>query len=120
MGPPTCGTGGTPGVTIGQTCMSPIRAAKGITDLLTISLLKFLAKDPDGVRLDHFRGGKLGERRRDELRFMGNQMAPLEHLAIERYRCDAFNQSRLHDNFRPVICSVKWTIPRVQYPDLRV
>src|SRR5262245_46995007 len=26
-GPPTCGTGGTPGVTIGQTCMSPTRAA---------------------------------------------------------------------------------------------
>ena len=27
MGPPTCGIGGTPGVTIGQTCMSPTRAA---------------------------------------------------------------------------------------------
>ena len=27
MGPPTCGMGGTPGVTIGQTCISPRRAA---------------------------------------------------------------------------------------------
>ncbi len=27
IGPPTCGTGGVPGVTIGQVCMSPIRAA---------------------------------------------------------------------------------------------
>lgn len=27
MGPPTCGTGGTPGVTIGQVCMSPALAA---------------------------------------------------------------------------------------------
>jgi hypothetical protein len=30
IGPPTCGTGGTPGVTIGQTCMSVMRAAGGI------------------------------------------------------------------------------------------
>jgi hypothetical protein len=30
IGPPTCGTGGTPGVTIGQVCMSPILAAGGI------------------------------------------------------------------------------------------
>ncbi len=29
-GPPTCGIGGTPGVTIGQTCRSVILAAKGI------------------------------------------------------------------------------------------
>lgn len=27
IGPPTCGIGGTPGVTIGQTCISPTRAA---------------------------------------------------------------------------------------------
>jgi hypothetical protein len=27
MGPPTCGIGGTPGVTIGQVCMSVILAA---------------------------------------------------------------------------------------------
>lgn len=27
IGPPTCGIGGTPGVTIGQTCMSLTRAA---------------------------------------------------------------------------------------------
>jgi hypothetical protein len=26
-GPPTCGIGGVPGVTIGQACQSPIRAA---------------------------------------------------------------------------------------------
>ena len=30
IGPPTCGIGGTPGVTIGQTCISPMRAAGGI------------------------------------------------------------------------------------------
>lgn len=30
IGPPTCGTGGVPGVTIGQTCRSVIRAAGGI------------------------------------------------------------------------------------------
>src|SRR6202044_698215 len=30
IGPPTWGTGGTPGVIIGQTCKSPIRAAGGI------------------------------------------------------------------------------------------
>jgi hypothetical protein len=30
IGPPTCGIGGTPGVTIGQVCMSPILAAGGI------------------------------------------------------------------------------------------
>ena len=30
IGPPTCGIGGTLGVTIGQTCISPIRAAGGI------------------------------------------------------------------------------------------
>jgi hypothetical protein len=29
-GPPTCGTGGVPGVAIGQVCMSPTRAAGGI------------------------------------------------------------------------------------------
>src|SRR5262245_22637539 len=29
-GPPTCGTGGVPGVTIGQVCISPTRAAGGI------------------------------------------------------------------------------------------
>src|SRR5215212_1590969 len=28
-GPPTCGIGGVPGVCIGQTCMSPTRAAGG-------------------------------------------------------------------------------------------
>ena len=27
IGPPTCGMGGTPGVTIGHTCISPILAA---------------------------------------------------------------------------------------------
>jgi hypothetical protein len=27
IGPPTCGMGGTPGVTMGQTCISPTRAA---------------------------------------------------------------------------------------------
>lgn len=27
IGPPTCGTGGVPGVTIGQVCISPTRAA---------------------------------------------------------------------------------------------
>jgi hypothetical protein len=27
MGPPTCGIGGVPGVTIGHVCMSPTRAA---------------------------------------------------------------------------------------------
>jgi len=32
IGPPTCGIGGTPGVTIGQTCMSVSRAAGGIYD----------------------------------------------------------------------------------------
>lgn len=32
IGPPTCGMGGTAGVTIGQTCMSVIRAAGGIGD----------------------------------------------------------------------------------------
>jgi hypothetical protein len=31
IGPPTCGTGGTPGVTIGHVCMSPTLAAGGIT-----------------------------------------------------------------------------------------
>ena len=30
IGPPTWGTGGTPGVTIGQVCRSPTRAAGGI------------------------------------------------------------------------------------------
>ena len=30
IGPPTCGTGGVPGVTIGQTCRSPTRAAGGM------------------------------------------------------------------------------------------
>jgi hypothetical protein len=30
-GPPTCGMGGTPGVTIGHSCISVKRAAKGIT-----------------------------------------------------------------------------------------
>src|SRR5947209_7353389 len=30
IGPPTCGIGGTPGVTIGQTCMSVSRAAGGM------------------------------------------------------------------------------------------
>ncbi|MEM9928489.1 MAG: hypothetical protein AAF840_01595 [Bacteroidota bacterium] len=31
MGPPTCGMGGKPGVTIGQVCISVRRAAGGIT-----------------------------------------------------------------------------------------
>jgi hypothetical protein len=35
IGPPTWGTGGTPGVTIGQTCMSPRRAA-GIPPIKTV------------------------------------------------------------------------------------
>jgi hypothetical protein len=30
IGPPTWGMGGTPGVTIGQTCMSVMRAAGGM------------------------------------------------------------------------------------------
>jgi len=30
IGPPTCGTGTGAGVTIGQTCISPMRAAGGI------------------------------------------------------------------------------------------
>jgi hypothetical protein len=34
IGPPTCGIGGTPGVTIGHTCISPIRAAGGIASFL--------------------------------------------------------------------------------------
>src|SRR5688500_12431676 len=34
IGPPTCGIGGTPGVTIGQVCMSVKRAAGGIALLL--------------------------------------------------------------------------------------
>src|SRR5579862_4270304 len=34
MGPPTCGTGGVPGVTIGQVCRSLIRAAGGMSVLL--------------------------------------------------------------------------------------
>jgi hypothetical protein len=34
IGPPTCGIGGTPGVTIGHTCISPIRAAGGIVSFL--------------------------------------------------------------------------------------
>src|SRR5665213_4197290 len=33
-GPPTCGTGGSPGVTIGQTCMSVRRAAIGMVNCL--------------------------------------------------------------------------------------
>lgn len=37
-GPPTCGTGGNPGVTIGHVCMSVILAAGGIS----ISLYSFL------------------------------------------------------------------------------
>src|SRR6516162_3672293 len=36
IGPPTCGTGGTPGVTIGQVCISPILAAGGIIFLQPI------------------------------------------------------------------------------------
>jgi hypothetical protein len=39
IGPPTCGTGGTPGVTIGHVCISPIRAAGGIVRLLQTFLL---------------------------------------------------------------------------------
>jgi hypothetical protein len=35
-GPPTCGTGGRPGVTIGQACMSVILAAGGIGYLLIL------------------------------------------------------------------------------------
>ena len=34
IGPPTCGIGGTPGVTIGHVCISPIRAAGGIVSFL--------------------------------------------------------------------------------------
>jgi hypothetical protein len=34
IGPPTCGIGGRPGVTIGHTCISPIRAAGGIVSFL--------------------------------------------------------------------------------------
>jgi len=34
MGPPTCGMGGVPGVTIGHVCISPIRAAGGIVCFL--------------------------------------------------------------------------------------
>ena len=30
IGPPTCGIGGVPGITMGQVCMSVIRAAGGI------------------------------------------------------------------------------------------
>lgn len=35
MGPPTCGMGGVPGVCIGHVCISPTRAAGGITNFLT-------------------------------------------------------------------------------------
>ncbi len=34
IGPPTCGMGGTAGVTIGHMCISPIRAAGGMMYLL--------------------------------------------------------------------------------------
>jgi hypothetical protein len=37
IGPPTWGIGGTPGVTIGQTCMSDIRAAGGINNKFLIN-----------------------------------------------------------------------------------
>ena len=39
IGPPTCGTGGVPGVTIGQTCMSDILAAGGIFLFSKINLI---------------------------------------------------------------------------------
>lgn len=39
MGPPTCGTGGVPGVTIGHVCMSPILAAGGISGFRWLDLL---------------------------------------------------------------------------------
>ena len=35
IGPPTCGTGGTAGVCIGQVCMSPTRAA-GLPPISTV------------------------------------------------------------------------------------
>jgi len=34
MGPPTCGMGGTPGVIMGQTCMSVMRAAGMVMNYL--------------------------------------------------------------------------------------
>jgi hypothetical protein len=41
IGPPTCGIGGKPGVTIGQTCMSVNRAAGGIQSCSSIGYLSF-------------------------------------------------------------------------------
>ncbi len=38
-GPPTCGMGGTPGVTIGQTCISVNRAAIGIRKACSIAAM---------------------------------------------------------------------------------
>src|SRR3954447_26474708 len=37
IGPPTCGIGGVPGVAMGQTCMSPTRAAGGIGAIVPAS-----------------------------------------------------------------------------------
>src|SRR6516225_5374929 len=47
IGPPTCGTGGVPGVTIGQVCISPILAAGGIifsSRLLMYSIYKIFVR----------------------------------------------------------------------------
>jgi hypothetical protein len=41
MGPPTCGMGGTPGVTIGQTCISVNLAAGGIIGSYVLDRLKY-------------------------------------------------------------------------------
>jgi hypothetical protein len=47
MGPPTCGIGGTPGVTIGQVCMSPTLAAGGIVGFRWLIIVR-----DRSVRLD--------------------------------------------------------------------
>ncbi len=41
IGPPTCGTGGVPGVTIGHICISPTLAAGGIKQPLMCSVYNF-------------------------------------------------------------------------------
>lgn len=50
IGPPTCGIGGVPGVTIGQTCMSEIRAAGGIFD----PVVKVFTSSSHAMRYCHF------------------------------------------------------------------
>jgi hypothetical protein len=57
IGPPTCGIGGTPGVCIGQVCMSPTLAAGGIIFLLDLPSGGALLATPAGqVSCNRFPG----------------------------------------------------------------